>query len=399
MGSEKQEKERREKAKPATERIGKVSREEHERQRAVTKEIERARRKALEKEEREKLEREKREAEAAKETNPKKEVLRSAPARNLPNPPEDVPHWINASDGSLKSFREVHRLSQWQQDGAWDVNEQSEGWNPTAYGLTSSRRVVTLIASYVDGGSKGRSLRKRLNKRRLIRPHRPKLFERPRKAGKFHHLLCHHLLWDHQSHFQWETLRSWSQGKVKLWKQSKHSKWEMCPRWKLILFGWSLGREHHLEEWIELWGEQLMKHSRTWVSGSRTAIKDQVLRKIHQALNLWAWFLERIVKGEKSVTERDHHLLKKELVKSEWPRIEIEVKMAVKKEEMMTVESDSGIRTPVLTQNWISWAKEETPKQLWCCVGNSGQWSCHVMLARGVVPRERIGKHLGLAVY
>ena len=118
MGSEKQEKERREKAKPATERIGKVSREEHERQRAVTKEIERERRKALEKEEREKLEREKREAEAAKETNPKKEVLRSAPARNLPNPPEDVPHWINASDGSLKSFREVHRLSQWQQDGA-----------------------------------------------------------------------------------------------------------------------------------------------------------------------------------------------------------------------------------------------------------------------------------------
>ena len=48
-------------------------------------------------------------------------MLRSAPARNLPNPPEDVPHWINASDGSLKSFREVHRLSQWQEDGQGDI--------------------------------------------------------------------------------------------------------------------------------------------------------------------------------------------------------------------------------------------------------------------------------------
>ena len=120
-GSERQEKERREKAKPATEMIGKVRREEYERQRAVTKEIERERRKALEKEEREKLEREKKEAKAVKETNPKKEELRSAPAKVRPNPPEDVPHWINASDGSLKSFREVHRLSQWQQDSKGDT--------------------------------------------------------------------------------------------------------------------------------------------------------------------------------------------------------------------------------------------------------------------------------------
>jgi len=65
------------------------------------------------------LDREKRDAKAVKATNPKKEdeKLRSAPSKVRPNPPEDVPHWIKASDGSLKSFREIHRLSQWQQDG------------------------------------------------------------------------------------------------------------------------------------------------------------------------------------------------------------------------------------------------------------------------------------------
>ena len=122
-GSERQEKERREKAKPDTEMIGKVSREEYERQRAVTKEIEREKRKALEQEERERLGREKRDAKAVKETNPKKEdeKLRSAPSKVRPNPPEDVPHWINASDGSLKSFREIHRLSQWQQGGKGEI--------------------------------------------------------------------------------------------------------------------------------------------------------------------------------------------------------------------------------------------------------------------------------------
>ena len=121
-GSERQEKERLEKAKPAIEMVGRVSREEYERQRAATKEIERERRKEYEKEKREELEREKKEAKAIKEINPKKEELRtSAPVKVRPNPPEDVPHWINASDGSLKSFREVHRLSQWQQDGKGDI--------------------------------------------------------------------------------------------------------------------------------------------------------------------------------------------------------------------------------------------------------------------------------------
>ena len=121
-GSERQEKERLEKAKPATEMIGKVSREEYERQRAVSKQIERERRKEYEKEKREKEEREKKEANAIKEINPKKEELRtSAPVKVRPNPPEDVPYWSNASDGSLKSFREVHRLSQWQQDGKGDI--------------------------------------------------------------------------------------------------------------------------------------------------------------------------------------------------------------------------------------------------------------------------------------
>ena len=114
--------ERLEKAKSATEMVGKVSREEYERQRAATKEIERERRKEYEKEKREQLEREKKEAKAIKKINPKKEEMRtSAPVKVRPNPPEDVPHWINASDGSLKSFREVHRLSQWQQDGKGDI--------------------------------------------------------------------------------------------------------------------------------------------------------------------------------------------------------------------------------------------------------------------------------------
>ena len=45
----------------------------------------------------------------------------SAPGKVRPNPPEDVPHWINASDGSLRTFREVHQLSQWQQDGKGDI--------------------------------------------------------------------------------------------------------------------------------------------------------------------------------------------------------------------------------------------------------------------------------------
>ena len=69
-GNERQEKERQEKEKPETRRIGKVSVEEHERQRAVTKEIEREKRRAREQEERERLSREKKEAKAAKETNP-----------------------------------------------------------------------------------------------------------------------------------------------------------------------------------------------------------------------------------------------------------------------------------------------------------------------------------------
>ena len=61
-GSEKQEKERREKERPTVEMMGKVSREEHERQRAVSKQIERERRKEYEKEKREKEDRERKEA-------------------------------------------------------------------------------------------------------------------------------------------------------------------------------------------------------------------------------------------------------------------------------------------------------------------------------------------------
>ena len=232
------------------------------------------------------------------------------------------------------------------------------------------------------GDSRLRRKLARLRLRKPTRQHKSRPLENLRRARMFHHLLCHHLLWELRSHFQWETLKLWSQEKVKLWKQSQHSKWEMCPRWKLILFGWSLGREHLLEEWIELWGEQLMKHSRAWVPGSQIAIKDQVLRRIQQALSLWAWFLEKIVKGEKSVTERDHHLLKKELVKLEWMKIEIEVKMAVKKEGMITVESDSCTRRPVLIQKWISSAKEKTPKQLWMLCGQ--QWT--VELPRHACP-------------
>ena len=168
-GSERQEKERLEKAKPATEMVGKVSREEYERQRAATKEIERERRKEYEKKKREQLEREKKEAKAIKEINPKKEELRtSAPVKVRPNPPEDVPHWINASDGSLKSFREVHRLSQWQQDGKGDIYVSCLRCQRTIRGLEpySLWAHIESKGCYPDGVLVGwRKQRKELEKR------------------------------------------------------------------------------------------------------------------------------------------------------------------------------------------------------------------------------------------
>lgn len=81
-------------------------------------------RKAREREEREKQSRERKEAKATKEANPKKEDERSRPAPRSdapPGQPAEVPHWINAADGSLKTFREIHRLSQWQQEGKGDI--------------------------------------------------------------------------------------------------------------------------------------------------------------------------------------------------------------------------------------------------------------------------------------
>ena len=129
-GNEEQEEERKEKKRLEKEkqdekkRIGKIDEQERERQRKATKEIEQERRRAREQDELERISRERKEAKASKEANPKKvdEKVRPAPRSSAPPaPPAEVPHWINASDGSLKTFKEVHRLSQWQQDGKGDT--------------------------------------------------------------------------------------------------------------------------------------------------------------------------------------------------------------------------------------------------------------------------------------
>ena len=208
-GSERQEKERREKERPDTEMIGKVSRKEYERQRAVTKEIEREKRRALEQEERERLDREKKEAKAVKETNPKKEdeKVRSAPSRVRPNPPEDVPHWINASDGSLKSFREIHRLSQWQQDGKGEIYVSCLRCHKTIRGLEpySLWAHVESKGCYPDAVLKGwrQQAKERAHKdMKPTRQHKLRQLEKLRRAKMFHHRLCHHLLWELPFHCQ-----------------------------------------------------------------------------------------------------------------------------------------------------------------------------------------------------
>ena len=129
-GNEEQEEEHKERKRLEKEeqaekrKIGKVDEQERERQRKATKEIEQERRRAREQDELERLSRERKEVKASKEANPKKvdEKVRPAPRSSAPPaPPAEVPHWINASDGSLKTFKEVHRLSQWQQDGKGDT--------------------------------------------------------------------------------------------------------------------------------------------------------------------------------------------------------------------------------------------------------------------------------------
>ena len=406
-GSEKQEKERREKAKACNsweDRQGEPWRTWETKSAVQTNWRRLSEERVWEREALEKEDRERKEAKAIKEINPKKEELRtSAPVKKVrPNPPEDVPHWINASDGSLKTFREVHQLSQRQQDGKGVIyvsclrcQRTIRGLEP--YSLWAHIESKGCYPESVLAGwrkQKERAWEKGWNKRKLTRLHRPKLFEKPRRPEMFHHRLCHRLLWDHQSHCRWETLKSWSQERVKLWKRSQHSKWKMCPRWKLILFGWSPDRGHHLEDWKGLWREQRIQHSRAWAPEGQIAT--EVLRKTHQELSQWAWFLEKPVREEKIVTERDQSPphLKKELArkkpmtkapaKFEW----LMIKVKTVKIEGMIVGKDSGTRSPVLIQKWISsdkGSKQQPPQPesskaalnvVWATVDSGAATSC-----------------------
>ena len=109
-----------------------VDSEEHARQLRDAKECERENRRAYEREkkerEREELERQQRERREPerkkKEIDPKKVDERSRPAPRssaAPAQPSETPHWINAADGSLKPFKEIHKLSQRFNEGKNDI--------------------------------------------------------------------------------------------------------------------------------------------------------------------------------------------------------------------------------------------------------------------------------------
>ena len=133
---------------------GKIDSEERERQRRATKDLERKNReryelekkelerKALERKDRERKEldrknRERKELEKKqlekkeierkireiRQRDPKKEdeKLRPAPrSSDPPKQPADAPHWIQP-DGTLKPFKEIHKMSQWSEEGSTEV--------------------------------------------------------------------------------------------------------------------------------------------------------------------------------------------------------------------------------------------------------------------------------------
>ena len=106
-----------------------IDSEERERQRRATKDLERKNREkyGLERKDRERkeLERQRRERKELekKKYDPKKEDQKSRPAPRSSAPPQqpaEAPHWIRC-EGILKPFKEIHKLSQWSEEGSTEV--------------------------------------------------------------------------------------------------------------------------------------------------------------------------------------------------------------------------------------------------------------------------------------
>ena len=113
---------------------GRIDSEERERQRRATKDLERKNREKYEREkkenerkDRERKELEKKEIERKireiRKRDPKKEDEKSRPAPRSSAPPQqpaDAPRWIQP-DGTLKPFKEIHKISQWSEEGSTEV--------------------------------------------------------------------------------------------------------------------------------------------------------------------------------------------------------------------------------------------------------------------------------------
>ena len=118
---------------------GRIDSEERERQRRATKDLERKNREKYEREKKEyeRKDRERKELEKKqferkeierkireiRKRDPKKEDEKSRPAPRSSDPPQqpaETPHWIR-SDGTLKPFKEIHKMSQWSEEGSTEV--------------------------------------------------------------------------------------------------------------------------------------------------------------------------------------------------------------------------------------------------------------------------------------
>ena len=118
---------------------GRIDSEELERQRRATKDLERKNREKYEREkkENERKDRERKELEKKqlekkeierkireiRKRDPKKEDEKSTPAPRSSDPPRqpaETPHWIRP-DGTLKPFKEIHKMSQWSEEGSTEV--------------------------------------------------------------------------------------------------------------------------------------------------------------------------------------------------------------------------------------------------------------------------------------
>ena len=123
--------EERERQRRATKDLERKNREKYELERKdrERKELERKdrERKELERKDRERkeLERQRRERKELekKKYDPKKEDEKSRPAPRSSAPPQqpaEAPHWIR-SDRTLKPFKEIHKMSQWSEEGSTEV--------------------------------------------------------------------------------------------------------------------------------------------------------------------------------------------------------------------------------------------------------------------------------------